>query len=174
MSERTALYRLWDAEDGLLYVGVAARPEFRWTQHADEKEWWPQVRRYDVEWHPDREAALLAEKTAILEEEPLHNITHSEWRAELDPASGRYRRVRRPQPAPHRAVRVPDAGWNDLGAATAHMDSDRAKALNQFIEWYLRRPGAKLPERPTKDFTDTLTGEEPEKRGRPHKQPDPE
>ena len=63
----------------------------------------------------------------------------------------------------HRAVRVPDADWNDLGTTTAHMDSDRAKALNQFIAWYLRRPGAKLPERPAKEFTDTLTGEDPRK-----------
>lgn len=43
------------------------------------------------------------------------------------------------------------------------MDSDRAKALNQFIHWYLRRPGAKLPERPEKEFTDQLTGEDPRK-----------
>ena len=26
--------------------------------------------------------------------------------------------------------------------------TDRAKVINQFLRWYLRRPGAKLPERP--------------------------
>jgi hypothetical protein len=63
----------------------------------------------------------------------------------------------------HRSVRVDDPDWNDLGTATKHMDSDRAKALNQFIHWYLRRPGARLPDRPAKDFTDTLTGEDTSK-----------
>jgi len=63
----------------------------------------------------------------------------------------------------HRSVRVDDPDWNDLGTATAHMGIDRAKALNAFVHWYLRRPGAKLPDRPTKEFTDRLTGEDSRK-----------
>ena len=49
---------------------------------------------------------------------------------------------------PHRNVRVPDAEWDDAEQATASMGTDRAKVINQFLRWYLRRPGAKLPERP--------------------------
>lgn len=163
MSERTALYRLWDAADGLLYVGVAARPEFRWTQHADDKEWWSHVCRYEVEWHPDRETALLAEKQAIVAEQPLHNITHSGWRAELDPTSGRYRRVPRAGRTRARYFRVDDEKWQAFGKVAEALGADRSKLLNQFLDWYLRRPGAKLPERPAKEFTDALTGEDPRK-----------
>jgi hypothetical protein len=48
----------------------------------------------------------------------------------------------------HRSVRVPDDEWDDAGEATAEMGTDRAKIINQFLRWWLRRPGAELPERP--------------------------
>jgi hypothetical protein len=48
----------------------------------------------------------------------------------------------------HRSVRVDDPEWDDAGHATARMGTDRAKVINQFLRWYLRRPGARLPERP--------------------------
>ena len=48
----------------------------------------------------------------------------------------------------HRSVRVDDETWNDADEATSRMGTDRAKVINQFLQWYLRRPGAKLPERP--------------------------
>lgn len=48
----------------------------------------------------------------------------------------------------HRSVRVSDDDWDDLEAATSTVDSDRGTVIKQFIRWYLRRPGAKLPERP--------------------------
>ena len=48
----------------------------------------------------------------------------------------------------HRSVRVDDEDWTDADAAAKSMGTDRAKVINQFIRWYLRRPGAKLPERP--------------------------
>lgn len=48
----------------------------------------------------------------------------------------------------HRSVRIEEADWTDADMATKRMGTDRAKIINQFIRWYLRRPGAKLPERP--------------------------
>lgn len=69
----TALYRLFDAADQLLYVGISTQPETRWTQHAADKPWWPLVQHRKVEWHPDREAAETAERAAISTEEPLYN-----------------------------------------------------------------------------------------------------
>lgn len=48
----------------------------------------------------------------------------------------------------HRSIRIDDADWDDAGAATAAMGTDRAKVVNAFLRWYLRRPGAKLPARP--------------------------
>jgi len=37
---------------------------------------------------------------------------------------------------------------NDFDAATRSMDSDRSNITRQLWEWYVRRPGAELPERP--------------------------
>lgn len=48
----------------------------------------------------------------------------------------------------HRSIRISDEDWDDAEQAAASMGTDRAKVVNQFLRWYLRRPGAKLPERP--------------------------
>jgi len=48
----------------------------------------------------------------------------------------------------HRSVRISDEDWTDLEAATGTLGADRGTAIKQFIRWYLRRPGATLPERP--------------------------
>ena len=48
----------------------------------------------------------------------------------------------------HRSVRIDDPEWEEAETATKSMGTDRAKIINQFIRWYLRRPGATLPERP--------------------------
>lgn len=52
-------------------------------------------------------------------------------------------------------IRVPDADeWAPFldAARTMHPDgrSPRTQVLREFIRWYMRRPGAKLPERPPK------------------------
>jgi hypothetical protein len=55
------------------------------------------------------------------------------------------------QPNPdrrHRMVRVPEAEWTDLDTAAKAQATNRARLINEFISWYLRRPGAKLPKRP--------------------------
>jgi predicted GIY-YIG superfamily endonuclease len=69
-----ALYRLYAADGTLLYVGAAYDPEKRWTEHAVEKSWWPEVATKSVEWFETRDAALAAESTAIATEEPFYNV----------------------------------------------------------------------------------------------------
>lgn len=71
--ERTALYRLYDAADLLLYVGITGKPKSRWTQHTADKPWWPQVKRREVEWFDSRPLAARAEVEAILAESPAYN-----------------------------------------------------------------------------------------------------
>ncbi|WP_406055818.1 hypothetical protein OG462_07905 [Streptomyces sp. NBC_01077] len=48
--------------------------------------------------------------------------------------------------------RVADDEWEPFLAATKAMNPDgrspRGKVLREFVRWYMRRPGAKLPERP--------------------------
>jgi hypothetical protein len=62
--------------------------------------------------------------------------------------AGRLGRVPNKPRTQHRSVRVDDMDWDDAEQATAKMGTDRAKVINQFLRWYLRRPGASLPERP--------------------------
>ncbi len=73
----TGLYRVYDVESRLLYVGITNHLMRRTSQHEESKPWWWQVRRMEVEWFPTREAALYAEERAIKRERPRHNIVHS-------------------------------------------------------------------------------------------------
>ncbi len=53
------------------------------------------------------------------------------------------------QPAtPNRAVRIDDETWADLGAAAEAAGTDRSTVLRELAQWWLRRPGAKMPPRP--------------------------
>lgn len=69
----TALYRLYDAEGSLLYLGIAGIPEQRWKLHSDRQPWWHLVARKSVEWYPDRATASAAEGRLTAEEQPLYN-----------------------------------------------------------------------------------------------------
>jgi predicted GIY-YIG superfamily endonuclease len=75
--EPTALYRLYDANDVLLYLGITFSPRARWEQHRREKTWAHLVTRRTVEWYPDRPSALAAEAAATAAEKPLHDYS---WR----------------------------------------------------------------------------------------------
>lgn len=47
----------------------------------------------------------------------------------------------------HRSIRVPDEEWDDFGEQATAEGTDRAKLVNAFIRWWLRRAGAELPDR---------------------------
>jgi predicted GIY-YIG superfamily endonuclease len=68
------LYRFYDDEDSLLYVGITTNPGRRFEKHDYEKSWWGSVARIDVEHFADRESLLAAERAAVKNEKPVHNI----------------------------------------------------------------------------------------------------
>ncbi len=68
------LYRFWNCEDVLLYVGITADPGKRWKDHSKDKGWWSEVVRVTVEHFPDRASVEAAERLAIATEMPLHNV----------------------------------------------------------------------------------------------------
>lgn len=72
----TTLYRFYDAEDLLLYVGITSVGPSRWSEHEANREWWARVVRVAVEQYPDRASAMAAERTAILAEQPMYNTVH--------------------------------------------------------------------------------------------------
>ena len=48
----------------------------------------------------------------------------------------------------HRSVRLEDNLWKRLKPAARAIGFDRAGVIRQFVRWYLRIPGAELPQRP--------------------------
>ena len=72
--EPTAVYRLYDKTDALLYVGITRDLRMRFAQHEADKPWWPDVARKTMAWHGKRSDALAEEDRAIDEEHPVHNV----------------------------------------------------------------------------------------------------
>ncbi|MET8751343.1 helix-turn-helix domain-containing protein [Streptomyces sp. NPDC004667] len=72
---RTAVYRLYDAEERLLYVGITMTLKQRFADHRHQKFWWHLVKRRDVRWYDDRSAAEAVEAEAIQTENPKYDGT---------------------------------------------------------------------------------------------------
>jgi predicted GIY-YIG superfamily endonuclease len=69
----TALYRHYDSQDVLLYVGITLSVIDRIKAHRNGSHWFDQVTRITVERHPSRTAALKAECDAVYKERPVYN-----------------------------------------------------------------------------------------------------
>jgi predicted GIY-YIG superfamily endonuclease len=130
MSRQTALYRLFDAEGRLLYVGITFNPDNRWAEHATSKSWWPDVTEKRIEWHGSRTDAVAAEVAVIAAELPLYNKQDS------------------PQPfvgvttkegtKPSRIVRIDDDTWEDYGKLCAEKGIARAADVRMYIKSEIR------------------------------------
>lgn len=83
---RTSLYRFFDDDGALLYIGITNCLPARLTQHDQDKKWWTDVTRVHVEHFATRPEALAAEKEAIQSEVPFWNIMHSTLMTTLDKA----------------------------------------------------------------------------------------
>lgn len=73
------LYRLFNRDGRLLYIGIGGCPAIRLKAHSKQKAWWPEVDRskIQVEWFRTYGEAEVAEKEAIQTEDPLYNKKHS-------------------------------------------------------------------------------------------------
>lgn len=76
VSVPTALYRHFDSEGKLLYVGISLNAVSRLAQHRLSAAWFMEIAKIEIEWHPSREAACDAEVAAIQTERPAHNVIH--------------------------------------------------------------------------------------------------
>lgn len=74
MADRCALYRHFDAEGTLLYVGISLRPMTRTKEHVTLSGWADQIANVRIEYFPTRKEAMEAEARAVLDENPVHNI----------------------------------------------------------------------------------------------------
>lgn len=73
----TTLYRIWNVDHALLYVGITDDLEARLGEHRDEKPWWGEVDQVSTEEFRSRRYALEAETRAIYWEQPRYNVLGS-------------------------------------------------------------------------------------------------
>jgi hypothetical protein len=66
----TQLYRHYDADGALLYVGISLYTVKRLIEHRERSPWFTSIARITVETFPSRDAALAAESAAIRTERP--------------------------------------------------------------------------------------------------------
>ena len=77
MSDRTSLYRHWDADGDLLYVGISLSAVGRLAQHSKASHWANNIASVTIETFGSRKEAETAERRAISGENPRHNIIHA-------------------------------------------------------------------------------------------------
>jgi hypothetical protein len=71
---KTHLYRHFNAEGELLYVGISLSAINRLGQHKDNSHWFDSICRVDIQNFDTREEAVNAETLAIRDEKPKHNV----------------------------------------------------------------------------------------------------
>ncbi len=77
MANRAELYRHYDTDGNLLYVGVSHSTIVRLMGHKCTSAWFDQITTIKIERFDCREDALRAERKAIETESPLHNVKNS-------------------------------------------------------------------------------------------------
>ena len=70
---QTAVYRHYDADGQLLYVGISSRPLRRGYEHSISAHWAERVSVTKQEWFESRAEAAAAERKAIRAERPIAN-----------------------------------------------------------------------------------------------------
>lgn len=68
------VYRLFDANDQLLYVGCTSSPAERKHAHLNTSVWFSEVARSQMTVFPNRAKALAKESQAIATEHPKYNL----------------------------------------------------------------------------------------------------
>lgn len=77
---KTALYRHFDKDGNLLYVGRSVSAMRRLAEHKHSAHWFEQVARIEIQWFEAKGLAAEAEITAIKAEKPRFNIAHADTR----------------------------------------------------------------------------------------------
>lgn len=135
-SRSTALYRYFDKDDSLLYVGIAYDPDERQKGHAvtAAKTWYPLAAKRTVAWFHTRTEAERAEKAAIKNETPRFNDRHNQRRDPIAIEADRERFERR-------------AIIGATGARALPLHYAVAEHLRNQINAGVLEPGAPVPKR---------------------------
>lgn len=76
-SDSTSVYRYYDANGILVYVGITHRGILRNAEHDKNAAWWPYVVRQEVDHLSSRKEALAREKALIVKYRPPFNTQHN-------------------------------------------------------------------------------------------------
>lgn len=141
----TAVYRIFDNSGRLLYIGMGDG-RARLKSHLRSKPW-----RHDIDqdkivvtWFDTRVEATEAETRAIQTERPVYNVVHQPRPPRPKDTDANKRRV-----TPRRQIALAGPLWDRLGQLAG--DRGRSEVIRALVAWYLREPGAKLPDRPPRD-----------------------
>jgi len=116
------LYRFFDADDNLLYVGISVSIEKRFHDHEKRSTWWDEAAYCLFERFPSRDAVRKAEEIAIKTENPKYN---KDLNPNYESANHHFRKIKSwvlgeaEPPEDHRFlvktlryIRSEDAFWN--------------------------------------------------------------
>jgi predicted GIY-YIG superfamily endonuclease len=85
------LYRIYDADGALLYVGATTNPAARIDTHSRTQPWWPDAANIALEHFASWESLAEAETNAIRTEGPKYNQLHAD-----NPRRKPYIRIKKP------------------------------------------------------------------------------
>lgn len=77
MTDRTELYRHFDADGKLLYVGISLSAVARLSAHRHASHWFDRITSVTIQRFDTRQDALKAEYRAIQDEKPECNLDHT-------------------------------------------------------------------------------------------------
>lgn len=122
------VYRFYDEDGALLYVGATSSIGNRLTQHGS-KDWWPDVRGIEAEHFPTMREALDAERAVIEATQPKHNTVFTERYTNGWP------RIRAEDAAAHAAGRLCNRKWCRVGCnEKAHANGVQcAHVVNTYV-----------------------------------------
>jgi predicted GIY-YIG superfamily endonuclease len=72
--EPHAVYRIFNHDGRLIYIGASYDPEARIKVHRREQSWGHEIASHTEVWYPTRREALAAEHRAIAAENPDYNV----------------------------------------------------------------------------------------------------
>jgi len=74
VSKKTALYRHYDKDGALLYVGISLSAVARLKQHQGSASWFYDIDYIEISWFKSRALAMMVEAVVVAVEEPKYNI----------------------------------------------------------------------------------------------------
>lgn len=77
MNRRYVVYRAYDADDWLLYVGCTSDVDKRMANHRSRSEWYQHMDTFSVSKPMHEHVAFAVERQAITAEAPAFNVMHN-------------------------------------------------------------------------------------------------